>query len=554
MSLETEQSLEKSNKILIKSVFLVTLIASTLIINIIISYRTKKEELSLYLEQDKSFIKENIIQSTYYTKLHLQAIESDILRLKNVSKSNFESSIFSAFNEALLNSPNKDFFVKYIFTDNNLNEHQILSTLKTNIIPISHYKLVKQKLIDTSYYAIDNILYVVHLFDNVHSSKINITTLSLGYDIIAASKNMELKNKLSSIDLKATYNDSLQDNSTVPNNSTVPKDKIEILNTKKLKKFQNIINPQIILYDSVNIGNITFNYKLKFDTKKIQATLTKELSRQFIEISIIAIFYAMTIFFYYAPMSLYKSFLKKKIKELLKIQKNHSNFLAFVVNEIKIPLNFILTGSEIMKEKLVGNLSEIYLRYAKGIYKNSKTILNLINDILDDNQIISGKFQILHSVNKIENIIQEAINLNLIRFDKKDFKLYFDTQTLDPLPLVICDQYRLKQVFIHIISNTIRYSHQNSVIRIKIAMQKKNLLIKIEENNDFLKKISEDKDFLLKYKKTLQSTTDSSESYTISIEIVKIILEAHNIKFTHKTEDFLQNSTEILIPQKNLVF
>ena len=138
------------------------------------------------------------------------------------------------------------------------------------------------------------------------------------------------------------------------------------------------------------------------------------------------------------------------------VTKAKSDFLAFTAHEIRSPLGFIQTGSEIMKKELWGKLPPKYKKYAEGIHKNSNLILDFINDILDENQIIEGKFKTINALTEIPKVIDEAIKLSNARFTKR--KINIEKEIEENLPLLICDERRILQVFINLISNSINHN------------------------------------------------------------------------------------------------
>jgi signal transduction histidine kinase len=86
-----------------------------------------------------------------------------------------------------------------------------------------------------------------------------------------------------------------------------------------------------------------------------------------------------------------------------------------------------------------------------GINNNSQLILDFITDILDENQILEGKFKIINALHNINDIINEAINNSLARYNKRNISILSNIG--DNLPLLICDKRRFVQIMSNLISN-----------------------------------------------------------------------------------------------------
>ena len=86
-----------------------------------------------------------------------------------------------------------------------------------------------------------------------------------------------------------------------------------------------------------------------------------------------------------------------------------------------------------MTKEFLGELPLPYKKYAQGIYDNSNLILEFITDILDESQIIEGKFKITNTLTSIQEVIKEAIQVNLARFNIR--KIEIITQIENGLPI-----------------------------------------------------------------------------------------------------------------------
>jgi len=135
-------------------------------------------------------------------------------------------------------------------------------------------------------------------------------------------------------------------------------------------------------------------------------------------------------------------------------------FLAQMSHEIRTPMNAILGISEIQLQsnKLTPDTEEAF----KGIYDSGNLLLNIINDILDFSKIEAGKMEIIPVKYNIPSMLNDTVQLNLLRYESKplEFKLDLDGNT--PLE-VYGDELRIKQILNNLLSNAFKYTDKGEI-------------------------------------------------------------------------------------------
>ncbi len=140
---------------------------------------------------------------------------------------------------------------------------------------------------------------------------------------------------------------------------------------------------------------------INIDNNFIKNNIVQNLTKRFLEVGFLAgVCFIIIIAIYKRETSL-----RTKAEQATILANNatkaKTDFLAFTAHEIRFPLSFIVTGSEIMSKQLFGKIPAEYTKYVEGIHSNAQIILDFITDILDENQIIEGQFKIVNSLNKI---------------------------------------------------------------------------------------------------------------------------------------------------------
>jgi signal transduction histidine kinase/CheY-like chemotaxis protein len=137
-----------------------------------------------------------------------------------------------------------------------------------------------------------------------------------------------------------------------------------------------------------------------------------------------------------------------------------SKFLATISHEVRTPMNAILgiAGIQMQNETI-----EPAIRTSIGmIYQSGNMLLGIINDLLDLSKIDSGKMELLSELYNTTSMINDTIQLNMMRVGSKaiEVKLFVD----EHIPIELYgDELRIKQILNNILSNAIKYTEKGTV-------------------------------------------------------------------------------------------
>ena len=147
------------------------------------------------------------------------------------------------------------------------------------------------------------------------------------------------------------------------------------------------------------------------------------------------------------------------VKEAEEANKAKDDFLSSMSHDIRTPMNSILSMNEmILRESKDENI----LEYSGHILSSGKTLLGLINDILDFTKIEAGKMEIVPIEYEISSVLNDLVNIAKSMTEEKGLLLELNIDS--DLPNYLRgDEIRIKQAVTNLITNAVKYTQEGSV-------------------------------------------------------------------------------------------
>lgn len=161
---------------------------------------------------------------------------------------------------------------------------------------------------------------------------------------------------------------------------------------------------------------------------------------------------------------------EKEYREAVHASMEKSNFLANMSHEIRTPINTILG----MDEMILRENKDIEIEhYADNIRNAGKTLLSIVNDILDFTKMESGKMVLTCKRYNVANLLNDLIDAVAIKTEEKGLELSLDID--EKLPGVLYgDEVKVKQAITNVLINAVKYTKYGSVT-MQVHAEKKDL-------------------------------------------------------------------------------
>jgi signal transduction histidine kinase/ActR/RegA family two-component response regulator len=148
--------------------------------------------------------------------------------------------------------------------------------------------------------------------------------------------------------------------------------------------------------------------------------------------------------------------LEQKSAELQIVSQHKSDFLASMSHELRTPLNAVIGFSEVLLERMFGELNERQDEYLHDILNSGRHLLELLNEILDLSKVEAGQMELEPSIFPLRAALEYCISLVRERASLHGIDLTLD---LDPrLELINSDELRFKQVVLNLVSNAVKFT------------------------------------------------------------------------------------------------
>jgi signal transduction histidine kinase/ActR/RegA family two-component response regulator len=172
--------------------------------------------------------------------------------------------------------------------------------------------------------------------------------------------------------------------------------------------------------------------------------------------------------------------LERKTAELQVASQHKSDFLASMSHELRTPLNAIIGFSEVLLERMFGELNERQDEYLRDILNSGKHLLELLNEILDLSKVEAGRMELEVSVFSLRGTIEHAIALVRERAALHSIAV---TLEMDPgLDLIETDELRFKQVMLNLLSNAVKFTPNGGRVAVRAVRTGQRLAVTVTDN------------------------------------------------------------------------
>ena len=159
--------------------------------------------------------------------------------------------------------------------------------------------------------------------------------------------------------------------------------------------------------------------------------------------------------------------LQQKNVELEDASRMKSEFLANMSHELRTPLNAIIGFSEVLRDGLMGEMTDQQRGFIGDIFSSGKHLLSLINDILDLSKVEAGKMTLDLEPVQVSSLFVNS--LSIIREKAATRHIRLDMDAAEELGSIQADARKVKQIVYNLLSNAVKFTNEGGQVTLRAS-------------------------------------------------------------------------------------
>ena len=212
-----------------------------------------------------------------------------------------------------------------------------------------------------------------------------------------------------------------------------------------------------------------------------------------------------------------------KSKELEAASRHKSEFLANMSHELRTPLNAIIGFSEVLSQRMFGDVNDKQAEYLGDILESGQHLLSLINDILDLSKIEAGRMELDPTDFDLPSTIENTLILVRERAQRHGITL---GRTVDErLGTIHGDERKVKQVLLNLLSNALKFTPEGG--QIEVRAEKQDGAVEISVRDTGVGIAPEDQEAVFEEFRQVGTASKKVEGTGLGLAISRKFIELH---------------------------
>ena len=215
--------------------------------------------------------------------------------------------------------------------------------------------------------------------------------------------------------------------------------------------------------------------------------------------------------------------LRRVYRELESASRHKSEFLANMSHELRTPLNAIIGFSQVLRERMFGDINEKQEEYLDDILSSGNHLLSLINDVLDLSKVEAGQIELDVGTFSLHEALERGIVMVRERATKDGVRL---TLELDPAAeLVEGDERRIRQVIFNLLSNAVKFTPAGGRVDLRSAQFDGEVRVSVADTGPGI--APEDRERIFEEFQQTETGAGEREGTGLGLALSKRLVELH---------------------------
>ena len=216
--------------------------------------------------------------------------------------------------------------------------------------------------------------------------------------------------------------------------------------------------------------------------------------------------------------------LQERSRQLEVAGRHKSEFLASMSHELRTPLNAVIGFSDVLLERMFGDLNDRQDEYLRDIRDSGRHLLELINEILDLSKVEAGRMEIDRAPVSLSNVLEHGVAMVRERAARRGVALTLDTR--GNLELVSADELKLKQVVLNLLTNAIKFTEASGSVHVNARLEGGEAQVEVRDTGIGIAEDEQERIFEA-FQRGGRGVRTSTEGTGLGLTLSKRIVELH---------------------------
>ena len=240
--------------------------------------------------------------------------------------------------------------------------------------------------------------------------------------------------------------------------------------------------------------------------------------------------------------------IQDKSAQLEVANRHKSEFLANMSHELRTPLNAIIGFSEVLLDRMFGEVNEKQADYLKDIHESGRHLLSLINDILDLSKIEAGRMELELATFDLRSAISNAMTLVRERAQRHGVQLAAE---LDPrLGEWRADERKVKQILLNLLSNAVKFTPEGGRVEVSARLDTDHVEIAVKDTGVGISAQDQAKLFE-EFSQVGADATRKAEGTGLGLALTKKFVELHGGEIRVASAPGMGSTFTCLLPMRS---
>jgi len=237
--------------------------------------------------------------------------------------------------------------------------------------------------------------------------------------------------------------------------------------------------------------------------------------------------------------------LEEKTHELEVASQHKSEFLASMSHELRTPLNAVIGFSDVLLDRMFGDLNERQDEYVRDIRNSGRHLLDLINEILDLSRVEAGRMDLDLDAVSLEDVLEHGVAM--IRERAGAHGIAVKVQVEPQIGAVRADELKLKQVVVNLLSNAVKFSTDGGSVTVTATQVEDDAHVSVRDTGIGIARDQQERIFEA-FQRGGRTPSASAEGTGLGLTLSKQLVDLHGGRLWMESEPGVGSTFSFSIP------